>query len=162
MSWQSGSQQMAVIFAALIGLTLAAWLPPDQMLGWGWRVPLLLGSMLIPFLFLLRRSLAETDEFLARKHRPGTREIWRTVAANWRLVMLGMMLTTTTTVTFYLITAYMPTFGSTRAASFDKDSMIVTLCVGMSNFACLPMMGAAVGQGGRRPLLLVVLRPSRC
>src|SRR5437588_13060055 len=58
-SWQSGSQQVAVIFAALIGLALSAMLRPEEMSGWGWRVPLLIGSMLIPVLFMLRRSLME-------------------------------------------------------------------------------------------------------
>lgn len=154
-SWQSGSQQIAVIFAALIGLVLANLLPPDQMLGWGWRIPLLVGSMLIPFVFLLRRSLTETAEFLARRHRPDSREIWRTVAANWRLVVLGMMLSTTTTVTFYLITAYTPTFGSTVLHLSSADSMIVTLCVGLLNFICLPLSGALSDRIGRRPLLLL-------
>src|SRR5580698_4460356 len=74
-SWQSGSQQIAVVFAAVLGLALASWLPPDQMLAWGWRIPLLAGSALVPFIFLLRSSLVETDEFLARKHRPDTRQI---------------------------------------------------------------------------------------
>jgi metabolite-proton symporter len=152
-SWQSASQQIAVIFAALMGLILANLLPPDQMLGWGWRIPLLIGSMLIPFLFLLRRSLAETGEFLARRHRPDTAEIWRTLVANWRLVVLGMMLSTTTTVTFYLITAYTPTFGSTVLHLAASDSMIVTLCVGICNFVCLPLSGALSDRIGRRPLL---------
>src|SRR5437762_6206948 len=107
-SWQSASQQVAVIFAALFGLVLSSRLKPEAMVGWGWRVPLLVGSLLVPFLLVLRRSLLETDEFLARRHRPTPDEIWRGVFANWRLVVLGMMLTTTTTVTFYLITAYMP------------------------------------------------------
>src|SRR5438132_9439974 len=111
-AWQSGSQQVAVVFAAFLGLILSSTLRPEQMVGWGWRVPLLIGSMLIPFLLLLRRSLAETDEFKARKHHPSASEIWRTLLTNWRLMILGMMLTTTTTVTFYLITAYMPTYGS--------------------------------------------------
>jgi MHS family citrate/tricarballylate:H+ symporter-like MFS transporter len=124
------------------------------MLAWGWRIPLLAGSMLVPFIFLLRSSLVETDEFLARKRRPDTRQIWRTLAANWRLVILGMMLSTTTTVTFYLITAYMPTFGSTVLRLSTKDSMIVTLCVGLSNFVLLPVMGAASDRLGRRPLLI--------
>ena len=154
-SWQSGSQQIAVIFAALMGLMLAAWLPPEQMLGWGWRIPLLVGSMLIPFILVLRRSLLETDDFLARKHRPSPVEIWRTVAANWRLVILGMMLTTMTTVTFYLITAYMPTFGSTVLHLTSKESMIVTLCVGVSNFILLPVMGAVSDKVGRRLPLIV-------
>src|SRR4026208_1859568 len=62
-SWQSASQQVAVIFAALLGLILSSALRPEQMVGWGWRVPLLVGSMMIPFLLFLRRSLTETDEF---------------------------------------------------------------------------------------------------
>jgi MFS family permease len=153
-SWQSASQQIAVIFAALLGLILASVLPPPQMQAWGWRLPLLIGSMLIPFVFLLRRSLTETDEFLARKHRPDRAEILRTVIGNWRLVVLGMMLSTTTTVTFYLITAYTPTFGSTVLHLSSTDSMIVTLCVGLCNFICLPLSGALSDRIGRRPLLI--------
>jgi len=154
-SWQSGSQQLAVITAALLGLVLSSVLRPEEMAGWGWRVPLLIGSMLVPFILFLRRSLLETDEFLARKHRPSTREIWRSVAVNWRLVVLGMMLTTTTTVTFYMITAYMPTYGSSVLNLTSRDSMIVTLCVGVSNLCWLPVMGALSDRVGRRPLLLL-------
>jgi MFS family permease len=154
-SWQSGSQQIAVMFAALLGILLSSTLRPEQMLAWGWRIPLLVGSMLVPFLFLLRRSLTETGEFLARKHRPRTAEIWRTVAGNWRLVILGMLLTTTTTVTFYLITAYMPTYGSTVLHLSTRQSMVVTLCAGLTNFAWLPLMGSFSDRVGRRPLLLV-------
>src|SRR5438552_15984966 len=126
-SWQSASQQVAVMFAALIGLVLSAMLRPEQMAGWGWRVPLLIGSMLMPFLLLLRRSLTECGEFRARKYRPGTSEIWRTVIANWPLMILGMMLSITTTVTFYLITAYMPTYGSGVLHLSTSSSMLVTL-----------------------------------
>jgi MFS family permease len=153
-SWQSGSQQIAVIFAALLGIVLSSAMRPEQMLAWGWRIPLLVGSMLVPFLFLLRRSLAETGEYLARQHRPKLAEVCRTLAANWRLVVLGMMLTTTTTVTFYLITAYMPTYGSTVLRLSTRQSMIVTLCAGMTNFAWLLVMGRLSDRIGRRPLLL--------
>src|ERR1700722_11659451 len=37
-SWQSGSQQIAVMFAALVGVLLSNGLSPEQMLSWGWRV----------------------------------------------------------------------------------------------------------------------------
>src|SRR5438552_1740514 len=154
-SWQSASQQVAVIFAALIGLALSRTLRPEQMAGWGWRVPLLVGSMLIPFLLLLRRSLTETDDFKARKHHPGVSEIWRTVMTNWRLMILGMMLSITTTVTFYLITAYMPTYGSSVLHLTGTSAMLVTLFVGISNFCWLPLMGALSDRVGRRPLLLL-------
>src|SRR6266446_2330575 len=56
-SWQSGSQQVAVMFAALSGVVLSSALPPEKMTLWGWRVPLLLGCVIVPF-----RSEEHTSE----------------------------------------------------------------------------------------------------
>src|SRR5206468_9441810 len=49
-SWQSASQQAAVMFAALLGVLLNAMLPPAALAAWGWRVPLFIGCAIIPFL----------------------------------------------------------------------------------------------------------------
>jgi len=152
-SWQSGSQQVAVMFAALSGVVLSSALPPEKMTLWGWRVPLLLGCVIVPFLFRLRRSLQETDEFIARKRRPSTSEILRSLTANWGIVVIGMMMVTMTTVSFYMITAYTPTFGNAVLHLASIDSLIVTLCVGASNLFWLPVMGALSDRIGRRPLL---------
>src|SRR5271170_7388775 len=152
-SWQSGSQQIAVMFAALIGVLLSGALTPAQMMNWGWRVPLLIGCSIIPFLFRLRRSLQETDEFKARAQRPSTAQILRSLEANWRVVLIGTMLVTMTTVSFYMITAYTPTFGSSVLHLAAIDGLVVTLCVGASNLFWLPIMGALSDKIGRRPLL---------
>jgi MFS family permease len=154
-SWQSGSQQVAVMFAASVGVVLSAVLPPDKLNAWGWRVPLLLGCVIIPFLFRLRRSLQETDEFVARKHHPSTAEIFRSLTTNWGIVVIGMMMVTMTTVSFYMITAYTPTFGNSVLHLSNIDSLLVTLFVGASNLFWLPIMGSLSDQIGRRPLLLV-------
>src|ERR1700758_3155191 len=63
-SWQSGSQQVAVVFLALLGVLLSNYLRPEQMASWGWRIPFLVGCTIIPMIFVLRRSLQETEEFL--------------------------------------------------------------------------------------------------
>jgi MFS family permease len=146
-SWQSASQQTAVMFAALLGLTVAP--------RWGWRAPLLIGCLLIPFLFWVRSSLLETDAFLARKHRPSIREIWKTMLAHARLVVLGMLLSVLTTVSFYMITAYTPTFGSSVLHLASHQVLLVTLFVGASNFVLVPTMGALSDKVGRRPQLAV-------
>jgi metabolite-proton symporter len=153
-SWQSASQQCAVVFAALLGVGLSSTLTAQQMADWGWRIPLLVGCLIIPFLFLLRRSLAETEVFLARKRRPPISEIMQSLASNWSIVLLGMMLVTMTTVSFYMITAYTPTFGHSVLHLAGKDNLIVTLCVGISNFVWLPVMGALSDRIGRRRLLV--------
>ena len=111
--------------------------------------------MIIPFLFRLRRSLQETDEFVARKHKPSASEILCSLTANWWIVVIGTMMVTMTTVSFYMITAYTPTFGDSVLHLASKDSLLVTLCVGASNLFWLPVMGAVSDRVGRRPLLLV-------
>ena len=153
-SWQSASQQVAVIFTALLGVILNSLLPPALMDRWGWRIPFLIGCLIIPLLFLLRRSLPETDEFLARKQHPTVSQILHSLMANWHIVTIGFMMVTMTTVSFYLITAYTPTFGATELRLSSTDSLIVTLCVGFSNFIWLPVMGALSDWVGRRPILL--------
>jgi MHS family citrate/tricarballylate:H+ symporter-like MFS transporter len=112
---------------------------------------------MIPFVMILRSSLTETEEFLSRRHRPEVREILATLAGNWRLVLLGMMLTTTTTVTFYLITAYMPTYGSSVMKLSAKESMLVTLIIGLSNFVLVPIGGLCADLFGRRRMLSAYL-----
>ncbi|AUT58824.1 MFS transporter [Paraburkholderia terrae] len=153
-SWQSGSQQVAVVFAALIGVILNRMLPADQMTAWGWRVPFLIGCLIVPFLFIIRRSLKETDEFLAKKHRPSVSEIFSSMLQNWGVVLGGMGMVIMTTVSFYMITAYTPTFGKEVLKLSSIDTLIVTVCIGVSNLVWLPVSGAISDRIGRRPVLL--------
>jgi MFS family permease len=58
-----------------------------------------------------------------------------------------------TTVSFYTITAYTPTFGRNILKLSESDALLVTLCVGLSNLIWLPLMGSLSDRIGRRPLL---------
>ncbi len=153
-SWQSGSQQVAIMVAALLGFALGAWLLPAQIAAWGWRLPFAVGCLIVPLLFVIRRRLEETEAFLVRRERPDTRTVLRTLAENWRIVGLGMMLVAFTTVSFYLITIYTPTFGRQVLKLSAADALVVTFAVGLSNFCWLPVMGAASDRIGRKPILL--------
>ena len=50
-SWQSGSQQVAVMFAALLGLLLASSLSPAKMNDWGWAFHCWLDAPFFPSCF---------------------------------------------------------------------------------------------------------------
>ncbi len=154
-AWQSGSQQVAIMVAAVIGFAVNRLLAPEGVAAWGWRVPFFIGCLIIPFLFYIRRSLEETPEFLARKHRPSLRETIASLGRDWRIVGLGMLMMATTTISFYAITVYTPTFGKSVLKLSDADSLVVTFCVGLSNFVWLPVMGALSDRIGRRPILLL-------
>jgi MFS family permease len=154
-AWQSGSQQVAVVFAGVLGYALANVISPNDMQAWGWRIPLLIGCLIIPFIYMIRRTLQETAEFAAQKHHPTAAEIYATLLSHWRTIVTSVAMVLMTTVTFYTITAYTPTFGKEVLKLPQSDSLLVTLCVGLSNLLWLPVMGSLSDRLGRRPLLIV-------
>jgi MFS family permease len=154
-AWQSGSQQVAVVFAGMLGFALAHWLSPNDLQMWGWRIPLIVGCLIVPFIYLIRRSLQETEEFAARKHHPRPSAIYASLLKHWRIVLTGVAMVLMTTISFYTITAYTPTFGKEVLGLSQSDALLVTLCVGLSNLFWLPVMGSLSDRIGRRPLLIV-------
>jgi len=142
------------MLAAMVGMALTYSLTADRLARWGWRIPMLLGCLIVPFLFLLRRTLAETEVFLARKRHPSRSEVFRIIAANWRIVGLGTLLSTMTTVWLlhdYGLHADVRRFGpaSRKYPRSDGDPVRrdLELCLA-------PVMGALSDRVGRRPILI--------
>ncbi|WP_143197754.1 MFS transporter [Bradyrhizobium sp. AS23.2] len=59
-SWQLASQNMGSLLSALIGLLLALLITPGANDSWGWRIPFLLGILIAPVGYFIRRNLDET------------------------------------------------------------------------------------------------------
>ncbi len=96
-SFQSASQQVAVVFASFLGVVLNSIIPAEQMAAWGWRIPLLIGCLIAPLILYLRSSLKETEEFQSRRHHPSASEALRIIGRNWAVVLEGVMLSSLTT-----------------------------------------------------------------
>ena len=56
-SFQSSSQQVAIFVAAILGYVLSEVMPAETVAAWGWRIPFFIGCLIIPFIFVLRRTL---------------------------------------------------------------------------------------------------------
>lgn len=153
-AFQSASQQVAVAGAALLGVVLTSTLDTQKMSAWGWRIPLILGCLIVPVLFFLRRNLQETDSFRTTHAPPHFSEVIRTLCAEWRIVGTGILTVLMTTTSFYVITAYTPSFGTRVLHLASRDSLTVTLCVGLTNLVLLPLFGALSDKIGRRRLLI--------
>jgi MFS transporter, MHS family, citrate/tricarballylate:H+ symporter len=155
-SFQSASQQVAIFVAAIIGFVLSEIVSPATVTAWGWRIPFFIGCLIIPFIFVLRRTLEETPAFLAMKRHPSASEVFASAMANWRIVILGMMIAILTTTTFYFVTVYTPTFGKSVLKLSTQDALLVTLLVAVTNFIWNPVGGAVSDRLGRKPVLLTI------
>src|SRR6266852_3935946 len=95
-SFQSASQQVAIFAAAIIGFALNEAVQGDTLVAFWtgadgigkWRIPFFIGCLIIPFIFVLRRTLEETPAFLAMKKHPSTSEVFSSAAANWKIILL--------------------------------------------------------------------------
>ena len=159
-AFQSSSQQVAIFVAAVIGFILRETIPGDTFLDViggvaKWRIPFFVGCIIIPVIFFLRRSLEETPAFLAMKKHPTASEVFASAIANWRIVVLGMMIAVLTTTTFYFITVYAPGFGKELKLS-ASDTLLVTLLVAVTNFIWNPVGGALSDRIGRKPVLVAI------
>jgi MFS family permease len=133
----------------LVGIIVNSYIPAEDMARWGWRVPMLVGCMIVPGVFLLRRSLEETTAFASRAAPASVMEMLSGLASNAGTIALVVLMGTMMTVPFYTITAYTPTFGVRVLHLATLDVFIVTLSVGISNFCWLPIMGALSDRLGR-------------
>src|ERR1700726_4398356 len=159
-SFQSSSQQVAIFVAAVIGFLLRESIPGNAFLDSiggiaKWRIPFFVGCIIIPFVFVLRRSLEETPACLAMKKHLTASEVFASAIANWRIVVLGMMIAVLTTTTFYFITVYAPGFGKQLNLS-PTGTLVVTLLVAVTNFIWNPVGGAISDRLGRKPVLLTI------
>jgi MFS transporter, MHS family, citrate/tricarballylate:H+ symporter len=155
-SFQSSSQQVAIFVAAIIGFLLSESMDAATVTAWGWRIPFFIGCLIIPLIFFLRRTLEETPEFLAMKKHPSASEVFASAKANWRIVILGMMIAILTTTTFYFVTVYTPTFGKNVLKLSSADALMVTVLVAVGNFIWNPVGGALSDRIGRKPVLLAI------
>ncbi|EHE3487258.1 MFS transporter [Campylobacter jejuni] len=157
-SWQSGSQQIATVFAGALGVLLHYLIGDAIMQAWGWRIPFIVGCLVVPYIFYIRRTLDETPEFKAKIHQaPKTfRAIFKSIRENIPIVIFGIMFVMMTTVTFYFITSYTPTFAN-KVLHFSKlESFMITAIIGLSNTFWLPFSGFLGDKIGRKPILLTM------
>ena len=158
-SGQYATQDLGVLAAGLIGTALAVTLTPDQLQGWGWRVAILIGALIVPFGLWLRRSLPETlhkvdDAALAPDGTAGD----TTVPAGWRpylvLIVLGLMMLTSGTIGSYT-NSYMTTYALNTLHMTQTVAFGVIIVNGGFSVLFEPISGWLADRFGRKPVMLI-------
>jgi MHS family proline/betaine transporter-like MFS transporter len=142
-AWLQGSMGMSNILGALVAFAVTSLLPMSQVIGWGWRIPFILGLAIVPIGLYLRRTLEETPEFLAEFERSDARaspraprlpliDVFREHSA---ALCVGFGISILWAVAVYVLLIFMPVFvqkalGYTAAQAFGSSLIENVIFVG--------------------------------
>ncbi|KAB7648766.1 MFS transporter [Polymorphobacter fuscus] len=138
-----------------LGLLIAmqAVLTEDQLFAWGWRVPFAVGALCAVLVFVLRRSLVETDAFKAVRaedHRGLTGRL----LAHPRALLTVLALTAGGSLAFYTYTTYMQKYLVLSGGWSKPEATRITALALVFYMLMQPLFGALSDRIGRRPLLI--------
>jgi MFS family permease len=148
-SWQMASQGLASLIAGLVGLVITATMSPQDVIDYGWRLALLLGTIVLPIGFYLRRRLPETLEAPQIVIEGDTR-----TPNVLKIVALGFLLISANTVTAYTL-QFIGTYSITTLRLSPFIAFMMTSILGISLFIFALLGGYLSDVFGRRSILLV-------
>jgi MFS family permease len=148
-SWQLASQGAAGLVAGAIGLVLTNGLAPAEMLAWGWRVPFMVGLLLVPLAIYLRHNMPET------LHAAPTKAINSGMTGLKRqrgLIGLAVLVVIGGTVSTY-VGNFMTTYAITTLKMSPVLAMGATVVVGLSTLLFSLLGGWMCDRFGRKPTM---------
>jgi len=125
---------------------------PAQVDAWAWRIPFLLGILLLPIGLWLRRDIAETPRFQAEQR--GETTGLTDLGSPLGLLLRAFGFTVLWTVSYYVMLTYLPTFTQRHAGLSPAEALWAGVAGQIVLVLVIPLMGALSDRVGRKPLLL--------
>jgi len=150
-AWQSVSQNLAAIVGGLVGVIIARAVGPAALADWGWRIAFLLGAVILPFGYFLRRSLPETLHHA--EERLAVHPAAATLRSHTRVLAVGVALIAAATVATYVLN-YMTTYAIHTLGMPADVALGATMANGVAGCIGGLIGGLLSDRVGRKPLLI--------
>lgn len=153
-SFQMASQAAALLLGAVVGAAISRGMSPEALHSWGWRVPFILGLVIGPVGFYIRRNMMDTEAFLHAKKAARRATLGEVFREHSREVLCGLGSVIALTVTVYVLIGYLPTF-AVKQLGLPFGQSFTALIVGNLLLTVLsPVAGAWSDRIGRKGLTL--------
>jgi MFS family permease len=153
-SWQLASQGLSILIAGAIGFGLSLIMSTEDMSDWGWRIPFLVGTLIIPVALFMRSKMPETLDLAAPTSHNSSGSVLRSLlVGNTRPFVLAFLVISSGTIGTYIFN-YMTTYAMTTLHMSTTVSLAATLVVGLSTLVFSLIGGWLADRIGRKPLLI--------
>lgn len=154
-SWVQAGVPVGLLLANLVFHIFSS-MPEAQFLAWGWRVPFLLGVLLLFIGMFIRLKIMESPVFeQAKTSEPDASvPIIDVVRRHPRNVILAMGARFAENAFFYIFTVLVLSYG-TQQLGLDKGTLLNGVLLGSAvQLVAIPLFGALSDRVGRRPVYL--------
>jgi MFS transporter, MHS family, shikimate and dehydroshikimate transport protein len=154
-SWPQIGVPAGLLLSTLV-FALAARLPEEQFLSWGWRVPFLLSVLLVGVGLVIRLRIIETPAFARIKEAraEAQRPIVEVLRTHPKEVLLAMGARVADNGSFYVYTVFLLVY-ATQKVGIERHTMLDAILVGAAcMLPAIPLFGALSDRLGRRPVYL--------
>lgn len=133
-------------------------LSTEQMVEWGWRIPMLFALPLGVIGLYIRRRLDETPYFKAlaseKKRAENPLKAALTGRAQWKLLATAFFLTALNAASFYMLAGYLPSF-ATASLKLTGFQALAPAVIAVSGAIVFEILAAWLSDRvGRKPVLL--------
>ena len=146
---QAGSQFASTFFAGLIGYVLTIAMAPNAFAAYGWRIAMLIGTLVVPVGLLLMRDMPETIHV----HVEGEPDRRALIKSNMRVMVLGLVILATATIGVYEL-LFLPTYAMQILNMSPQSTFGATMVVGLAGALLAPFTGLASDLYGRKPVII--------
>lgn len=150
-SWQIASQGIAVVAGGLMGVLVSWYLPHEDLVSWGWRIPFLVSLALIPIAIYIRRALPETLETPTEK--TGAQIVTSVFSDHTRYLVLGILVMISTTVSTQ-VGNYMTTYAIQTLKLPATLAQAGTVLGGTMTFIFALVAGYLADKYGRKGVMI--------
>ena len=155
-SMQQVSTQLGSLSGSLSAALLASNLSPESFYAWGWRVPFVMGFILGPIGYYLRRKVAETPAFEAAvERRTVERSPFFAAIREYRVRMLQAFgLSVVGHVCNFTFVIYLVNYAIKDMKLPAGSALSCAVVWGLIQVTLIPIIGHLSDRIGRRPMIL--------
>jgi MFS family permease len=151
-SFTLSGTQAGSILATAVFLPIS-WLPEDQLLSWGWRVPFWLSVVVVAIGYFIRRTLAETPALLEEKQQHEVPKLPLAILFSQyttdvvRVVLCALVSTVSTIFGVYALSY------AVNTVKIDRSTMLwVGILTNFVALAAIPLFATLSDRVGRKPV----------
>ncbi|WGS54685.1 MFS transporter [Paraburkholderia sp. D15] len=151
-SLQMFAQCFGSLLSALMGTLLTTRFSDAELESWAWRIPFVVGLLIGPLGFYLRRNMTETEAFEQAAHKPKG-VLRETVRSHKREIAVAVALSSTLNVMAYVVISYLPIYAVRNLGLPASVPFKVLVIAGIVRMILIPFFGILADRIGADVIL---------